>query len=39
MHFSITIVILRAFIFAFHYAVFEISGVTAVIDRATASQG
>jgi hypothetical protein len=40
MHFSITIsYFLRAFIVAFHYAVFEISGVTAVRDRATASQG
>lgn len=30
---------LRAFIYTYQYVIFEISGVTAVRDRATASQG
>lgn len=31
--------ILRASLFNYQYVVFEISGITAVRDRATASQG
>jgi len=36
---SAVFAILRAFIFNYQYVVFEISGITAVRDRATASQG
>jgi len=36
---SAVLAILRSFIFNCQYVVFEISGITAVRDRATASQG